>query len=102
MSSSDDESQKPLFEAGEAWEETWKGMPEFSQDDCEPFKTMLVHFRNWEDVQTFSRLLEQPISASTRFVWYPKADIEMVKNKRWVKASFESRPTLDKPKERKE
>lgn len=45
----EDENQLALFEAGEKWEELWRGMPQFVQYDLEPFKTMYVHFATKDD-----------------------------------------------------
>lgn len=54
------------------WKKEWQDMPEFIQNDLTPFRTILVHFQTQEDVDMFTRLMEQKISAKTRFIWFPK------------------------------
>jgi len=63
---------KKLFDFPESWEEHWKGMPEFIQKDKSPFQTIIVHFKNQEDVKKFSELTEQKITKKTKYIWYPK------------------------------
>ena len=55
----------------EEWEQEWQDMPEFSQDDLEPFKTIKVNFKTPEDMEKFSKLIGQKITPKTRGVWYP-------------------------------
>lgn len=76
--------QKALFDRGEAWEDEWQGMPEFIQEDLEPFKTLYVHFECWEDVAAFSRLIGQRITPETRSLWYPEAEIGRYADKRYI------------------
>lgn len=67
----------------ERWREEWKGMPEFSHEDLQPFKQVIVGFETSEDVEEFSKLVGQKISASTRSIWYPKTNILYHKEKRY-------------------
>jgi len=53
------------------WEREWQGLPEFLQNDKRPRRTLLMHFRNEEDVQLFAKLVGQKITPRTKFVWYP-------------------------------
>lgn len=76
-------SQLNLFESPEWWEEYWKGMPEFVQEDLQPLKSIIVHFEKREDVEAFSKLIDQPITMDTKSVWFPEADIDEVAHKRW-------------------
>lgn len=39
-----------------------------------PLKTLKVHFRKPEDVETFSKLIGQTITMKTRAVWFPPQD----------------------------
>ncbi len=75
-----------LFGDEEHWEEAWKGMPEFIQNDLQPFKTLYVHFESWEDCQAFATLLGQKITMQTKSLWYPEADIVSRLDKRYVQA----------------
>lgn len=70
-----DRSQDPLFEIAAPWDEQWRGMPEFNQEDQTAWQSIKVHFRGPEDRAAFARLVDQPISDRTRMVWYPKATI---------------------------
>lgn len=62
----------------------WVGMPEFSQEDLMPWKTIKIHFINKDDLAEFTKLVNQNITDTTQFIWFPKASIEIVKNKRYV------------------
>ena len=85
----DDPNQLALFEKGEAWENEWKGMPEFVQDDLSPWKTLLVHFENRRDMDRFSGLVKQRIGEKTQSIWYPQAEIGRYANKRYVSSMEE-------------
>ena len=63
-----------LFEQKEWWEDEWKGMPEFVQEDLSPLKTIYVHFANREDIKAFSELVNQKISMSTKWIWFPEVE----------------------------
>jgi len=76
--------QVALFEKGEWWEEHWKGMPEFIQEDKMPFKTLLVHFEDQEDIDAFSALVQQKIGPDTKSIWHPEAEIAHGKHKKYV------------------
>jgi hypothetical protein len=76
--------QPALFVKGEWWEEHWKGMPEFVQEDLAPVKTIYVHFESKEDYQAFSKLVGQSLTMNTRSIWYPEAEIGRTFNKRYI------------------
>jgi len=65
------------------WQE-WKGMPEFSQEDLTPWKTISVHFKNKEDIADFAKAINQRITVKTRSTWYPKISHNELRNKRYV------------------
>lgn len=73
-----------LFELELDWQKEWRGMPEFIQNDLTPWKTVYVHFEDIEAIRAFAKLVEQPVTTETRSLWYPKADIGHIANKRWV------------------
>jgi len=56
------------------WEKEWQNMPEYSNNDLEPYQTIKIHFESQEDVENFSKLIGQQITIKTRFVWFPKQD----------------------------
>lgn len=78
------EPQKSLFEKGEAWEEHWKGMPEFKSEDLMPFKTIYVHFENREHLAAFAKLLRQNITMETQSIWYPELTVQDLMKKKYV------------------
>jgi hypothetical protein len=49
----------------------WGGMPEFDQPDATAWKSVIVHFRNKEDYEDFSKLVNQTLTDKTRSIWYP-------------------------------
>ncbi len=73
-----------LFDKGEDWQEHWNSMPEFIQEDLEPFKTIYVHFEKREHMEAFAKLIAQTITINTRSVWYPEAEIGRYANKRYI------------------
>ncbi len=76
--------QQNFFDKGEAWEDTWEGMPEFVQEDQSPHQSILVHFASIEDRQKFSELIDQTITIKTQSVWYPAAEIGTYADKRYI------------------
>jgi hypothetical protein len=59
------------------------GMPEFDQQDKEAFRSILVHFKNQDDVDTFSRLTNNPLTPKTKSIWFPKVENEKFMDKRY-------------------
>jgi len=52
----DADNQMDIFDIlgiEEEWKEHWKDMPEFIQKDLTSEKSIIVHFRNKEDRDTF-------------------------------------------------
>jgi hypothetical protein len=78
------DKQVSLFDKGEWWQEFWKGMPEFIQEDLTPVKTIYVHFETREDMEAFAKLVDQPLTMNTRSIWYPEAEIGRIANKRYI------------------
>jgi hypothetical protein len=54
--------------------EMWQGMPSFEQDEQLAYQTIKVHFDRAEDVKRFAELMEQTITHSTKFIWYPRKE----------------------------
>jgi hypothetical protein len=72
------EPKETLFgdlENFKSWRKEWQGMPEFSQKDLTPYRSILVHFRDEEGVRRFAKLMSQTISKRAKFIWYPKVQI---------------------------
>lgn len=54
------------------WREEWKGMPEYSNDERKPYKSVVVHFRTEEDYEKFAQLVDQNLTPKTKGIWFPK------------------------------
>ena len=65
-------------------EKEWKEMPEFIQDNQQPIKQLIISFKNWDDYKVFAKIIEQPLTAKTQSVWFPKAEIETYADKCYV------------------
>lgn len=66
--------------------EAWKGMPEFDQKDKTAFRHIVVNFKSHAAAAKFGEAIGQSITEDTRSIWYPKAPIERLMNKRYKKA----------------
>lgn len=65
----------------------WEGMPEFEQEDKTAFRSLYIHFKDQEAIDRFVGLIGQKITKKTRFLWYPKIEIETYADKRYIDAS---------------
>lgn len=68
----------------ESWKKEWQNMPEYIQEDLNPYKSILVHFEKQEDVDKFSKLVGQKITVKTKGIWYPKMERDIAINKYYV------------------
>jgi hypothetical protein len=83
----DENERQPEFftlDEIEPWRAEWKDMPEFTQQDLTPWKSMLVHFESPGDLARFAVLVEQTLSPRTRSIWFPAAEIGRYANKRYI------------------
>ena len=62
----------------------WEGMPEFVQDNQKAVRTILVHFSDVADVPKFAALVKQNITDTTKFLWFPEAEIVGVVDKKYT------------------
>lgn len=60
----------------ENYQENWKDMPEFIQDDQTPFQSVIVHFKDKNDVERFAKLINQKITDKTKYLWFPIIEID--------------------------
>ena len=72
----------------EQWEEEWEGMPEYIQADLTSYTAIKIHFANLNDMKEFSELIGQPITKNTQSIWYPKAEIGRIANKRYLTEKY--------------
>ncbi len=56
----------------EFWEEEWQNMPEFVQEQVKAYSTIKVWFVSEQDMQDFSKVIDQNLTESTKSIWYPK------------------------------
>jgi len=62
-------------------QDEWEGMPEFNQDNKMPIRQIIISFDNKEDINKFSKLLNQNITDKTKSLWYPKKEKNVLKDK---------------------
>ena len=72
---------------GDPSKRSWRGMPEFQQDDLESWHAIKVHFDNPADMEKFSKLIGQKLTENTRSIWYPPAKIERYSDRAYVSIS---------------
>ncbi len=80
-------SQNSLFEEKDikkGWENEWQDMPEFHQKKVEPHATIIVRFRNEEDLQKFATLTDQNLNNKSKSMWYPKLEIQDLHSTRYI------------------
>lgn len=61
----------------------WNGMPEFDQIDKTAKRQIVMNFKTDEDADQFGKLIDQNVTENTRSLWYPKAEIERLMDKRY-------------------
>ena len=61
------------------YDKEWEGMPEFDQPDDLPHQSILVHFPTPDDIKAFFKLINQPFTERTRFIYYPELIVESQK-----------------------
>jgi len=72
MSTRKDKKQQLFPEQKELWEEEWENMPEYSNREIKPYKTIKVHFKTKEDYVQFAKLISQNLTEKTKSIWHPK------------------------------
>jgi len=80
----DDFFKKKQLVVAKDWEQHWKDMPEFICNDLTPKYQIIMSFRDDKARKEFSKLINQPITNSTKSLWYPKEEIDVVKDLRYV------------------
>ena len=59
----------------------WTDMPDYENEDQTAWKILKVHFQSVTDLKAFARLVDQSLSEDTRFIWYPKVEELIQKDK---------------------
>ena len=62
----------PFLDVPEDWEKHWQGMPEFVQEDKQPYKSIIVHFKTKQDMNDFMKIVQQKFTMKSKFIWHPK------------------------------
>lgn len=78
------DGQLAFIDTDEWWKVEWQGMPEYRQEDAQPWKALVVHFRTRDDMMEFATLTGQKLTADTRAIWYPIMHRKTLMNLFWV------------------
>lgn len=62
----------------------WVGMPAFDQENNNGVRQLIVHFETDADVALFAQLVQQQITAKTKYIWYPEHKRESTVNKAYI------------------
>ncbi len=73
-----------FFKIKEPWEDEWQDMPEYICENKNSFKDIIVHFKTEQDLKDFAKLINQRITSKTKYIWFPKAEIETMMDKRYT------------------
>jgi hypothetical protein len=71
----------------EFFEDAWRGMPEFEQEDLMPIKQVVVSFQKLEDINDFSKIVNQKITKKTKSIWFPKQELIKPSDYRYIDES---------------
>jgi hypothetical protein len=71
----------------ESFREEWRDMPEFVQEDLNPYRVINVRFRNQADVDAFEKLMQQKITEKQKTLWFPYAEPRRAAHLRYVDES---------------
>lgn len=81
-------AQQQLFDLDlERWRDEWVGMPEFVQNRVKPFSQITVRFETRGDLEDFSRLIGQKLTARTTSIWHPSLVRGKTAHLRWFDES---------------
>lgn len=75
-----DDLEHPIFDE-------WQDMPEFVQDHQEAFATLIVRFRNKEDLDEFAKMIGQTLTPLSKSTWHPPLPRGLNSKKRYVDES---------------
>lgn len=67
------------------WQKEWKDMPEFIQNlPNREYKKLIIRFKNEEDLNDFSKLINQKITFKTKSIWFPEIERGINANKIYI------------------
>lgn len=76
------EGNTDLYTKKDAFDE-WNEMPEFDHENKKPYRTLYVHFYEEDEVQQFSKVINQPITEKTKFLYIPPIEKKVMKDKEY-------------------
>ena len=83
-----DDPQAFLFEElSNDWRREWQNMPEYSHENMEPYKSVIIHFAAECDYALFAETINQTLHPRTISTWFPPAEIGRFSNKRFIDES---------------
>jgi hypothetical protein len=68
------------------WQQEWDGMPEFSSEDQSSWHSLVVHFRNADDLRAFGVLIGQALGPKPKAIWFPAAEVGRTRGKEYIDA----------------
>ena len=71
------------------YDELWEGMPEFEQEQLNEIR-IIVYFPDNHAKQDFSKILNIPLTAETKFIWFPKESKPMRQSSKLMRVEYES------------
>jgi hypothetical protein len=74
------ENKNPIFDE-------WKDMPEFVQERQDPYAKIIIRFETKEDLEEFSKLIDQKLTQKTKSIWHPELQRGINSAKRYVDES---------------
>lgn len=77
-----EETEKDILLNNE-WEREWRGMPEFTQEKKEAYATVIIRFDNENDLNDFSKLINQKLTNKTKSIWFPFKSHFRLNKKEW-------------------
>jgi hypothetical protein len=63
--------------------ELWEGMPEFEREQL-AYQSVHIHFKTLEDLQVFSKLIDQEIGDKTKSLWFPPTERRDLKSMAYI------------------
>lgn len=74
-----------LFDDQPDWKSEWQDMPEFVQEQKQPFAQITIRFENEKDLEDFSRIIGQKLTKKTKSIWHPaKSHFTGASQKAWI------------------
>jgi hypothetical protein len=82
-----DPEQISLIDILPEWAEAWAGMPAYQHSNLQSWRSIKVHFRNFEDWNAFRKLVGQNLGPRQLSMWYPQMEITRHADKNHIAAN---------------